>query len=172
MIKDLIFDRTAEDVVKVDKNSLELQKGAWNYIDLSRIEFWCQFIKDRLEFLGYKTDGLNIRKGTTIYQDLYAFKYEDIEMFTYEELQTFFSWHMSDIPTLVEINRIRNNVDIIKNLLLENSNLVVEFSDNMNYEKANIIEQILYESDKRLSHIEKQIIYCGTFSCGESSIIF
>lgn len=172
MIKDLVFDRTAADVAAVDSSSKELQKGAWNYIDLSRIEYWCQNIKDRMDFLWYKTKGLNIRKGKTLYQDLYSVKYEEFKDFTYEELLVFFSWHMSDIPTLVEINRIRNNVDIIKNLLLENSNLVVEFSDNMNYEKANILEQILYESDKRLSHIEKQTIYCGTFFCGESSIIF
>ena len=77
------------------------------------------------------------------------------------------NWGMTDIPKLSEINRIRDNIQILKNNLMTRSTLTIVKNNTMNYNQANILEQILFELDELFTLYEKSLRYCGTFYCGE-----
>ena len=47
------------------------------------------------------------------------------------------------------------------------STLTIVKNNTMNYNQANILEQILFELDELFTLYEKSLRYCGTFYCGE-----
>lgn len=80
------------------------------------------------------------------------------------------SWKMSDIPTLDEINRIRNNIQQLKDKFTTKSILTIVSDDTMNYIQANILEQILSEINELFPLYQKSLQYCGTFYCGQKTL--
>jgi len=86
-MENLIFDRTLLDVetALASQNSIEFQKGAYNYNDLNRVENWCEYLAEKLKAYGFIQE-ISIKKN----------------------------WTMKDYPTKIEIDRIRKNIDTLK----------------------------------------------------------
>lgn len=139
---ELIFDRTQADVNYAINNpsSVTFLKGAYNYIDLNRIETWCEYLAERLSSYNYfvtvtaKTD-----------------------------------WTMSDFPTSQELERIRTNVNNLKQAYFSFTQ-VPRNLENMTFAKANDIERILDEIDKILIIMENNFIYSGVAVSGQNRV--
>ena len=85
----LIFDRLKTDVENALNNpsSTEFLKGSYNYTDLNRVEQWCEYIQNLLNDYG---------KGISL------------------EIKT--NWNLRDYPTRVQIDRIRGNIEYLKDM--------------------------------------------------------
>ena len=155
-MKTLIIDRTQYDVdlIKLDPQNNNT-KGAYNFTDLNRLEEWCSYLQKKFNDNGYKLN-LNLKLKYYTYEELKKFKYSDLKEMLFIELKHG-NWGMTDIPTLSEINRIRDNIHT----------LTIVKNNTMNYNQANILEQILFELDELFTLYEKSLRYCGTFYCGE-----
>jgi len=102
----LIFDRLRRDVeLALERaNSPEFQKGAYNYTDLNRVETWCKFIQDLLN---------DYAKGI--------------------DLETKTNWNLRDYPFRVQVDRIRSNIEILKNACYAiKSNDIIEYNNTLN----------------------------------------
>lgn len=165
-MKTLIIDRTQYDVdlIKLDPQNNNT-KGAYNFTDLNRLEEWCSYLQKKFNDNGYKLN-LNLKLKYYTYEELKKFKYSDLKKMLFIELKHG-NWGMTDIPTLSEINRIRDNIQTLKNNLMTRSTLTIIKNNTMNYNQANILEQILFELDELFTLYEKSLRYCGTFYCGE-----
>nr|DAL65803.1 MAG TPA_asm: hypothetical protein [Caudoviricetes sp.] len=108
-----IYDRTQSDVNEIKNNPLSSNtKGAFNCSDLNRIENNTIYVAN-------------------LFAQVYGFSLN---------LQTKTNWSIEDIPTIKEINRIRNNVlKISREIFIENFQNI-EFSKTINYVKANALE--------------------------------
>ena len=154
---ELIYDRTVDNIniIKalskkryIDFTAIEKQqwidnikKGWYTYTDLNRVESLINDIANRCVAIG-----INV------------------------EIKPIKTWQKADIPTLVDIERIIYNINVIRNL-----NIVLDTTplapDNikLNYTDANNIECII--KDMNLLLVTKDDIYChcGTdMYCGES----
>lgn len=165
-MKTLIIDRTQYDVdlIKLDPQNNNT-KGAYNFTDLNRLEEWCSYLQKKFNDNGYKLN-LNLKLKYYTYNELKSFKYSSLKEMLFIELNRG-NWGMTDIPTLSEINRIRDNIQTLKNNLMTRSTLTIVKNNTMNYNQANILEQILFELDELFTLYEKSLRYCGTFYCGE-----
>ncbi len=145
-MNNLIFDRTFEDAeyALANPNSTEHLKGAYNYTDLNRVESNCEYIMNLVNDVDILPTQINL------------------------EIKT--NWNVKDIPTIDDINRIRQNIKD----LLETLNIInfeeIEFAPTMNYEKANVLEKNLYLIKEYLSNLNKEIRICGTFFCGAGGL--
>lgn len=139
----LIFDRTQEDVTYALRNPSDATflKGAYNYTDLNRIEEWCEYL-------------VNILNSYYNYHVSIAIKKD---------------WTMSDFPTSSEMERIRKNVNTLKQSYFSFTQ-IPENLEYMTWQKANDIEKILYEIDKIFKHMENNFVYCGVAGCGQNRI--
>lgn len=166
-MKTLITDRTELDVIEAKKNpsATDYKKGNYNFTDLNRIEEWCSYLQKKFNDNGYKLN-LNLKLKYYTYNELKSFKYSSLKEMLFIELNRG-NWGMTDIPTLSEINRIRDNIQTLKNNLMTRSTLTIVKNNTMNYNQANILEQILFELDELFTLYEKSLRYCGTFCCGE-----
>lgn len=108
-----IYDRTQSDVNEIKNNPLSSNtKGAFNCSDLNRIENNTIYVAN-------------------LFAQVYGFSLN---------LQTKTNWSIENIPTIKEINRIRNNVlKISQEIFIENFQNI-EFSKTINYVKANALE--------------------------------
>lgn len=111
-----IYDRTLADVEEIRNNPFSSNtKGAFNYFDLNRIEKNTIYVAD-------------------LFRQVYGFSLN---------LKTKTNWNKKEIPTINDINRIRNNVlKISEEINIDGFN-EIEFSKTMNYTKANILEKNL-----------------------------
>lgn len=167
-MKTLIYDRTELDVIEAKQNpsSIEFEKGNYNYIDLNRLEEWCNYLKSKFKNKGIIIQ-LNLKVKYYNYNELKSnFKYQNLLKIKYIEIERG-NWYMTDFPTLEEMNRIRDNIQMLKDQLTTKSILTIVKNDIMNYIQANILEQILFELDEVFKLYEKSLRYCGTFYCGE-----
>lgn len=166
-MKTLITDRTELDVIEAKKNpsATDYKKGNYNFTDLNRLEEWCSYLQKKFNDNGYKLN-LNLKLKYYTYNELKNFKYSSLKEMLFIELNCG-NWGMTDIPTLSEINRIRDNIQTLKNNLMTRSTLTIVKNSTMNYNQANILEQILFELDELFTLYEKSLRYCGTFYCGE-----
>lgn len=140
-----IYDRTQADVdlIKLDPTN-ENNKGAYNYTDLNRIENNCEYVMNLINNSDYFSNKINI----TVKKN----------------------WNVFDIPKITEINRIRNNIiTLINGMNLGNEYEEIEFSNTMDYIKANILEKDLYLIKLIIETYEKKIRYANTFFCGENN---
>lgn len=115
-------------------------KSYYNYTDLNRAEKWCEYLSEVLNKYSYS---VNIVTKT--------------------------DWTMLDLPTQFEIERIRQNVNTLKQAYFSFTQIPGNL-DYMTWQKANDIEKILYEIDKILKHMENNFVYCGVASCGQNRI--
>lgn len=166
-MKTLITDRVELDIIEAKENpsSTDYKKGNYNFTDLNRLEEWCSYLQKKFNDNGYKLN-LNLKLKYYTYEELKKFKYSDLKKMLFIELKHG-NWGMTDIPTLSEINRIRDNIQTLKNNLMTRSTLTIVKNNTMNYNQANILEQILFELDELFTLYEKSLRYCGTFYCGE-----
>lgn len=112
-----IYDRTLSDVTEVKNNPLSSNtKGAFNCSDLNRIENNTIYVAN-------------------LFEEVYGFSLN---------LVTKTNWSIEDIPTINEINRIRNNILRISQEISIEDFQNIEFSKTMNYMKANALEYDLY----------------------------
>lgn len=166
-MKTLITDRVELDIIEAKENpsATDYKKGNYNFTDLNRIEEWCSYLQKKFNDNGYKLN-LNLKLKYYTYNELKSFKYSSLKEMLFIELNRG-NWGMTDIPTLSEINRIRDNIQTLKNNLMTRSTLTIVKNNTMNYNQANILEQILFELDELFTLYEKSLRYCGTFYCGE-----
>lgn len=110
-----IYDRTESDVSEIKNNPFsENTKGAFNYFDLNRIENNIQYLCD-------------------LFYQIYNF-YPDLLIRT--------DWEKNEVPTLYQINRIRNNIVYLQlEIDFGEEYKEIEFSQYMDYKKANILEK-------------------------------
>ena len=112
-----VYDSTLSDVTEVKNNPLSSNtKGAFNCSDLNRIENNTIYVAN-------------------LFEEVYGFSLN---------LITKTNWSIEDIPTINEINRIRNNVLRISQEISIEDFQNIEFSKTMNYVKANALEYDLY----------------------------
>lgn len=118
---ELIFDRLASDVetaLNNPKSSSHL-KGSYNYTDLNRVEEWCDYLQNILQ--------------------KYGFPYT---------LEVKTNWSLTDFPTRKHLDRIRQNIDKLKDFCYALSTETIIYNNTMNYEQANVLEKILYDVNK------------------------
>lgn len=138
----LIYDRTNEDVEYARNNpsSAAFLKGTYNYTDLNRIEEWCQYIAEQLPSKGYSVS-----------------------------ITTKTNWTADDFPTKAQLERIRSNVDALKNVYYANTDVPINM-DRMDYKKANEIEKILDELYNNLLGGVNWYVYGGVARGGQPRI--
>lgn len=126
----LIFDRTLLDVetALASQNSTEVQKGAYNFNDLNRVETWVEYLSEKLKDYGFN-QVLTIKKN----------------------------WTMQDYPTKAQIDRIRGNIDALKEFCYAIQTSEIIYNNTLNYEQANILEKILFDINEYLTNITKQL---------------
>jgi len=114
----LIFDRLASDVDNAlnNPNSSYNLKGAYNCSDLNRVEAWCEYLQYVLSQYGF-TEKLVIKKD----------------------------WNFRDYPTRTEIDRIRSNIDTLKEFCYAINTEEIIYNNTLNFEQANILEKVLYD---------------------------
>ena len=136
---ELIFDRTEADVTyaKEHQSSAEHLKGAYNYTDLNRIEEWTDYLATELNSYSYITD-------PTIKTD----------------------WTEADIPTYEHMERIRSNINALKNVYCATTSVPSSLSQ-MTYKKANDIERVLYEINENFENMKKEFYYSNEIMAGE-----
>lgn len=116
----LIFDRLSSDVDNAlnNPNNSNFLKGAYNYTDLNRVETWCGYIQTILNEYG---------KNVSV--------------------ETKTNWNMTDYPTRTQIDRIRNNLDTLKEVCYAITTEEILYNNTLNYEQANTLEKILHDID-------------------------
>lgn len=118
---DLIYDRLLSDVETAMNNpgSIVHLKGSYNYTDLNRVEQWCGYLRDILSRYGFA-----------------------------ETLVIKTNWNLKDYPTRTQIDRIRHNIDKLKEFCYGIITETIIYNNTMNYEQANVLEKILYDIDQ------------------------
>ena len=151
----LITDRTEQDVERwrlLHRKGLQSMteeekaqwrtalKGAYNYVDMNRVETAVDFLASRLEELGYYVD---------------------------PEVKTV--WTVSDHPTKEDMDRYFGNVALLRSILPMYSTTPQPPSTKkkMDYLVANDVEQILYDVDRRIQGIKQSWYYAGDVFTGE-----
>lgn len=126
----LIFDRLKTDVENALNNpsSVEFLKGAYNYTDLNRVEQWCEYIQNLLNDYGKNID-LKIKTN----------------------------WNLRDYPTRTQIDRIRGNIDYLKDMFKELQTETIEYVNTLDFEKANILEKIIYDVHEYIKEMTRTL---------------
>lgn len=136
-----IMDRTISDVnyAKVVQSETTVNlKGCWNYNDANRVENNCSYLYDVLYSQGYPIS-LNLK----------------------------LNWVMSDLPSLTEITRIRNNViKLCRVYLASGQTPTINITQFLDYQDANDLEislehiRIVVE-DMMANYLQSGTIYAG-----------
>ena len=151
----LITDRTEQDVERwrllhskgyqamTEEETAEWRtalKGAYNYVDMNRVETAVDFLASRLEELGYFVD---------------------------PEVKTV--WTVSDHPTKADMDRYYGNVALLRSILPMYSTTPQPPTTRkkMDYLVANDVEQILSDVDRRIQGIKQSWYYAGDVFAGE-----
>lgn len=137
-----IYDRTSADVdfARRNQGSTEDLKGALNYSDLNRIEGNVQYLAQTLREHGYTS-------AVTVKTD----------------------WNGTDIPTLKQLNRIRDNVVALINaykLVLSAGMTLPDYGKMLNYNQINQLEFDLFYIDDMVSRMDMAYAYTGDCMCG------
>ena len=151
----LITDRTSDDVTRwktlrdkgwaamTDEEKAEWQtslKGAYNYVDMNRVEGAVQYIAERMTALGY-----------VISPD------------------THLVWSMEDFPTKADMDRYFGNVAALREMIAvyETTPKAPTTAKKFDYRAANDIEQILLDVDGLLTKLTQSWHYVGEVIAGE-----
>ncbi len=126
----LIYDRLLSDVEEALNNSdsSENLKGSYNYTDLNRIETWCNYLKEVLQDYG-----LN----------------KNLEIKT--------NWHMRDYPTRTQVDRIRNNIQTLREFCKGLTTKTIIYNNTLNYEQANTLEKILFDINEYFEKVHSKL---------------
>lgn len=123
-------------------------KGYYNASDLNRVEEWTGYIKDRFNELGYTTEGYKAKEGGA-------------------------SWDKLDIPTTVELERIRNNITILRRIIVLNKAVpsVPVTLNFLDYIKANDIEKVLFYLDCHIKWMKNYFVKAGVSRAGQERML-
>ena len=130
-----------------DRTELDIKnktnKGYHNISDLNRVEEWCRYLADLLTSYNYR---ITITTKT--------------------------NWKMTDIRTVSEVERIRKNVEILKNAYYNiPRDIVVPNNLNpINISKANDIEKILFKINEMIESMENNFIHSGVANAGQNRV--
>lgn len=126
----LIYDRLLSDVEDALNNpdGSEYLKGSYNHTDLNRVETWCKYLKDILHGYGFN-ENLNIKTN----------------------------WNMRDYPTKDSIDRIRNNIQSLKEFCQGLTSEDIIYNNTLNYEQANTFEKILFDINAYFERIHSKL---------------
>ena len=115
-------------------------KGAYNCIDLNRVQSAVRYLRDRFADVGYSV-----------------------------ELSDAKTWTLQDVPTQSEMSEYLADVRAIRGVLalLSTTPPVPETMVGLTYVKANHIEQILLDVDQLLSNMIASFVYSGDIFGGE-----
>lgn len=118
-------------------------KANYNADVLNRIESWMLYLKELLAEYGY-----------------------------YANIETKIDWEigLGKDKMTSEINRIKNNLQILKDTFYVRSTTPEVPSttrDAINYVEANNIEKIIVDLDFLINNMADSFIYCDTIYCGE-----
>ena len=115
-------------------------KGAYNYVDMNRVESAVEFIANELTSAGYYV-APEVKKD----------------------------WTLKDQPTRNDIRRYFGNVEMLRSILPTYSTTpkTPTVDNRMNYLVANDVEQILSDVDRRLNGIKQGWYYAGDVFTGE-----
>ncbi len=118
-------------------------KGHHNYADINRIEEWCGYLAKLLTSYGYEV-----------------------------HVKTKTDWTMYDRRTESEMERIRSNIEVIKNAYCtaKNTPQLPDSINPINIEKANAIEKILYDIDLLIKSMTQVFVYSGVARLGQNRI--
>lgn len=117
-------------------------KGNYNVSDFKRIQDWQIYIKEKLNEMGYYVPALWIHE----------------------------EWDIDYLPRLSEINKIKNNLQILKDSFYDipNTPEVPSQSRNaINFGEANDIEKIMVDMDLLIQKIELAYRYADFLFAGE-----
>ena len=119
------------------------KKGYYNYNDLNRIEIWCKYLEHWINENHY-----------------------------YLNIETKTNWCRNDFPTSSELERIRSNIQTLKDAYytLNTTPVIPKTLNYMTIYKANDIEKIMYDIDKILIHMCNNFIYCGITESAQSRL--
>lgn len=151
----LITDRTEQDVERwrhlhskgwsamTEEEKAQWQtalKGAYNYVDMNRVESAVEFIKNRLAEAGY---------------------------YVSPEVKTI--WTVSDYPTKADMDRYLGNIALLRSVLpiYPTTPKAPTTNKKLDYLVANDIEQILFDVDRLLTGINQSWYYAGDVFAGE-----
>lgn len=151
----LITDRTEQDVERwrllhskgfkalTEEEKAEWRtalKGAYNYVDMNRVETAVDFLASRLAELGY-----------------------------YVALEVKTVWKVSDHPTKADMDRYFGNVALLRSILpmYPTTPQSPSTKKKMDYLVANDVEQILSDVDRRIQGIKQSWYYAGDVFTGE-----
>lgn len=146
----LITDRTAADVQRVldllarqmdpeEKLTwLDGMKGAYNYTDLNRVEYFVGLVSERMKLVGW-----NLQPVIKL------------------------DWSISDLPTASDMRRYLNNIRLLRSALPAGIPDAPSDMDNFTYTEANTIELILEMLDAAVVNIMANVCYCGEVFSGE-----
>lgn len=154
-LQHLITDRTSDDVTRwktlrdkgwsamTDEEKAEWQtalKGAYNYVDMNRVESAVQYIADRMTELGYVIMP-----------------------------ETYLVWSMSDFPTKADMDRYFGNVAALREMIAvyETTPKAPTTAKKFDYRAANDIEQILLDLDELLTKLTQSWHFAGEIIAGE-----
>ena len=152
----LITDRTAGDVARLrellakpvnswttaDRSEFNAaNKGAYNYIDMNRVENAVQTLADLLNANGYPVEILSVKTN----------------------------WAESSVPTATDLTRYLENVRRIRDAFytLHTTPQVPSSMKGLTYDKANAIEQVLTDVDVLLNNMIASYTYSGDIFGGE-----
>lgn len=151
----LITNRTAQDVerwrllhekgytalTEAEKAEWDdAMRGAYNYVDMNRVETAVDFLKSRLA---------------------------ELDIYVYPEVKT--TWKVSDHPTKADMDRYFANVEMLRSVLPMYSSTpkTPTTRKKMDYLVANDVEQILSDVDRRIQGIKQAWYYAGDVFTGE-----
>lgn len=127
-MESLIFDRMSSDVDNAlnNPNSTSDLKGAYNCSDLNRVESWCEYLQYILAQYGFK-NSLDVKKD----------------------------WELRDYPTRTQIDRIRENIDTLKEFCYSLITEDIVYDNTLDYQRANTIEKVLYDINTHISNFNR-----------------
>ena len=140
----MITNRTQADVDAVDLSSTKASKGAYNYVDLNRVESKVAELSTWLNNINYLS----------------------------EPLVTKTDWLMSDIFKQSDGVRYLNNVRTIRNAvtIYQNTPQVPTSMDKLTYSGANDIEKILADKESQLYGMSNWYVYGGVANGGQNRL--
>lgn len=118
-------------------------RGTYYFKDLNRVESACKDVMNRLKNYGY-----------------------------YVNIETKTDWNNEDILSIEQFNRIKDNLNELKQsyYVLSNTPIITTGKKTINYRDANDIEKILFDIDYLIKSMERNIIRCGVATCGQKRL--
>ena len=120
---------------------LSAMKGCYGITDMNRVEAAVEVLSERLRELGY----------------------------LHPTLTTKTNWSASDVPTKVDFDRYFSNVEALRKAIALGPSTpeTPTTKVNLDFQRANDLEEILLNIDKATTNLQKTWFYAGDIFAGE-----